>query len=70
MNDDLREGVGVSWIVLVVQTVVHGILSMVVAHSKNRNVNRWFTVGLLCGILGFVVTSDLGTAFFRVATYC
>ncbi len=50
------------WIGLGGQAILCGLLSAVVATSKNRDAVVWFGVGLLLGIFGLIASSGMATA--------
>jgi hypothetical protein len=43
-------------IVLLIQALLFGVLSTIVAKQKNRDPARWFFIGLVLGLLGFLAS--------------
>ena len=48
--------------ILLVQAIAFGILSLLVAERKGRSKERWFLIGFLFGIFGFVAALVVGEA--------
>jgi len=47
-------------IIIVVQGVICGVLSGVIARSKGRDATAWFFAGLLFGIFGLIAAAGIG----------
>ncbi len=49
------------WILLVIQAVISGFLSMNIAEEKGQSPGAWFACGLLFGVLGLIAAAGLPT---------